>query len=66
MRASHHGTGLADRLLTVAIASGPAFLWVFADNPRAQRFYARHRFVPDGAEMIDADTGLPEIRMVRG
>ena len=65
VRAAYHGTGLADRLLTAAVGVEPAFLWVFAANGRARRFYARHGFVPDGAEMTDADTGLPEIRMVR-
>lgn len=65
VRASHHGTGLADRLLVAAIGAGPASLWVFAANRRARRFYARHGFVPDGTEATDPDTDLPEIRMVR-
>ncbi len=65
VRATHHGTGLAARLLTAAIGSGPASLWVFSANRRAQRFYARHGFVPDGTEQLDPDTGVPEIRMVR-
>jgi GNAT superfamily N-acetyltransferase len=66
LRSGYQGTGLADRLLTAAIGSAPASLWVFADNPRARRFYGRHGFVPDGAEMIDPDTGLLEVRMRRG
>jgi GNAT superfamily N-acetyltransferase len=65
VRAAYQGTGLADQLLLAAVGSGPAFLWVFAANPRARRFYARHGFVADGTEMIDPDTGLPEIRMLR-
>ena len=65
LRAAHHGTGLADRLLDAAIGSGPASLWVFTDNQRARRFYSRHGFVPDGTEKIDPDTGVPEMRMVR-
>jgi GNAT superfamily N-acetyltransferase len=65
VRASHYGTGLADHLLDAAVGRGPASLWVFAANERAQRFYRRHGFVPDGAAKIDEDTGVPEIRMVR-
>jgi GNAT superfamily N-acetyltransferase len=65
LRSAYHGTGLADRLLTAALGAQPAFLWVFADNPRARRFYARHGFVPDGAGMTDPDTGLAEVRMER-
>ena len=66
LRSACQGTGLADRLLTAAVGSAPAFLWVFADNPRAIRFYTRHGFVADGAELVDPDTGLLEVRMVRG
>ena len=65
LRSAFQGTGLGDRLLQAAVGSKPAFLWVFADNPRARRFYIRNGFVPDGAEMIDPDTGLLEVRMVR-
>lgn len=66
LRAAHHGTGLADRLLDAAVGSGPASLWVFVANARARRFYSRHGFVADGTEKLDPDTGVPEIRMVRG
>ena len=65
LRSAYQGTGLADRLLGAAVGAQPAFLWVFAGNSRARRFYARNGFVPDGAEMIDPDTGLLEVRMVR-
>ena len=65
VRASYQGTGLADQLLRAAVGSGPAFLWVFTANARARRFYERHGFVSDGTEMVDPDTGLPEIRMHR-
>ena len=58
LRSAYQGTGLADRLLDAAVGAQPAFLWVFADNLRARRFYARNGFVPDGAAMIDPDTGL--------
>jgi GNAT superfamily N-acetyltransferase len=59
------GTGLADRLLDVAIGNQPASLWVFETNVRARAFYARHGFVPDGARKDEPRFGVPEIRMVR-
>jgi GNAT superfamily N-acetyltransferase len=65
LRASHHGTGLADRLLHVAVGAGAAYLWVFAANRRARSFNARRGFLADGASKLDPDTGVPEIRMVR-
>ena len=65
VRAAHHGTGLADRLLTSAIAEDPAYLWVFEANPRARAFYTRHGFRPDGTRKLDPFFEQPEIRMVR-
>jgi ribosomal protein S18 acetylase RimI-like enzyme len=65
VRARWHGSGLADRLLDAAIGGQAASLWVFVANQRAQAFYRRHGFGPDGAEALDLDTGLVEIRMVR-
>ena len=65
VRAAHHGTGLADRLLSQAAGEAPAYLWVFEANPRARAFYARHRFSPDGARKLDPFFEEPEIRMVR-
>lgn len=43
-----HGTGLGQALLDAAIDDGPAYLWIMAGNPRAEAFYRRNRFVPDG------------------
>ncbi len=71
--ASTHGTGLADRLLHAALpASGPGgddsvYLWVMADNPRAERFYLRRGFVPDGVRVPTGESwfGKPMLRMVR-
>ena len=65
VRAAHHGTGRADRLLAMAIGDAPAYLWLFAANPRAHAFYARHGFNPDGARKDEPFFGEPEIRMVR-
>ena len=64
--AAHHGTGLADDLVGAAIGDRPASLWVLVDNARAQAFYRRHGFSPDGARKVHEGTGAPEIRMVRG
>jgi GNAT superfamily N-acetyltransferase len=58
-------SGLGSRLLDFAVGVRPAVLWVFRDNPRAIAFYHRHRFALDGAESIDADTGLVLVRMRR-
>jgi len=63
--AAWRGTGVADRLLAVAVADRPASLWVFAAGARAQAFYRRHGFRPDCHRTVDSDTGLDQIRMVR-
>lgn len=64
--AAYRGSGIAADLLDRAIGSKAAHLWVFVDNPRALRFYRKHGFAPDGERDVDADTGLWELRMVRG
>jgi GNAT superfamily N-acetyltransferase len=61
----HRGSGIADQLLHSSISRHPAHLLVFEKNPRAQAFYRRKGFVPDGHREIDADTGIWELRMVR-
>ncbi len=38
-------------------------LWVADPNPRAQAFYRKHGFVPDGTAQVE--NGVREIRMVR-
>jgi GNAT superfamily N-acetyltransferase len=58
-------TGLGARLLDVAVGKQPAFLWVFEGNERAQRFYRRHGFEPDGVGKFDPYFALEEIRLVR-
>lgn len=65
VRAAHHGTGIADGLLTAAIGAEPAYLWVLESNPRAHGFYARHGFRPDGARKLEPLFEAPEIRMIR-
>lgn len=50
--ASTHGSGLGQRLLDTAVGSTPAYLWILNDNPRAERFYARNGFIPDGTTAL--------------
>ena len=50
-RAGTHGTGLGARLLELAVGDRATYLWILHGNARADRFYRRHGFVPDGGEM---------------
>jgi GNAT superfamily N-acetyltransferase len=65
--AEAYGTGLGLRLMRAAIGDLPALVWVLRENPRAQAFYRKHGFAPDGTtEALDGPwEGLTEIRMVR-
>jgi ribosomal protein S18 acetylase RimI-like enzyme len=61
---SHHGSGAGTELLEAVI--GPtesASLWVADPNPRAQAFYRKHGFRPDGTHRVE--DGIREIRMSR-
>jgi len=61
-----HGSGSGQALLDAAVGDRPAFLWTAEDNPRAQAFYRRNGFAPDGVRTIEvAWEDLAEIRMVR-
>lgn len=61
------GSGIADRLLEMAIGDAPAYLWVLADNARAIAFYRRHGFAPDGeSQQLSGELAqVSELRMVR-
>ena len=62
--ASAHGTGAGVGLLEAVIFQSEAVaLWVADPNPRAQAFYRKHGFVPDGS--FTDEYGIKEIRMVR-
>jgi GNAT superfamily N-acetyltransferase len=62
--AAHHSTGAGRALLEAVIAPAePAVLWVADPSPRAQAFYCKHGFVPDGKAR--AEDGVRAIRMVR-
>ncbi|MBT2501546.1 GNAT family N-acetyltransferase [Curtobacterium sp. ISL-83] len=60
----HHGSGTGNDLLAAVVAPHEsATLWVADPNPRAQAFYRKHGFVPDGA--VQVDDGVRELRLVR-
>ncbi len=62
--ASDHGTGAGRALLEAVIEPAEsAVLWVADPNPRAQAFYQKHGFVPDGT--VQVEDGVREIRMIR-
>jgi ribosomal protein S18 acetylase RimI-like enzyme len=62
--AADHGTGAGRALLEAVITPAEsAVLWVADPNPRAQAFYRKHGFVPDGTAQVE--DGVREIRMVR-
>ncbi len=65
--AARHGSGLGQALLDAAIGDRACFLWVAEDNPRAQAFYARNGFRPDGVRYVETKwEDLVEVRLVRG
>lgn len=66
VRSPWYGTGIAHELIhTVLDPQTPCSLWVFEENPRAQRFYRKHGFELDGTRRVEAFTPTFEVRMVR-
>lgn len=62
-----YGSGIAAALTNEVLGNDATSLWVADPNPRAQAFYRKIGFEPDGAVTVDdALDGLREIRMVRG
>lgn len=60
----HHGSGAAAELLDAVVdPTAPAALWVADPNPRAQAFYRKHGFAPDGHARTE--DGVRELRWVR-
>lgn len=58
-----YGSGIGGALLTAVVPrERSAALWVAEPNPRAQAFYRKHGFEPDGVSKFD---GIREIRMLR-
>ena len=63
--ASDHGTGAGQALIEAVIdPAESAVLWVADPNPRAQAFYRKNGFVPDGT--VQVEDGVREIRMSKG
>lgn len=67
VRHEAHGSGAGQQLFDAAVGERSAYLWILRDNPRAERFYRRNGFVPDGTT---GGTGpmwfnRPMFRMVR-
>jgi GNAT superfamily N-acetyltransferase len=61
--ALHHGSGAGQRLIDEVLGDRAAILWVADPNPRAQAFYRKNGFAPDGR----AEYGTSRnICMVRG
>ena len=56
------GTGLGDALLEAAVPPGPGWLFVLEANERAQGFYRRHGFAPDGFRQLYAGLVLRMLR----
>ncbi|WP_402465376.1 GNAT family N-acetyltransferase [Isoptericola aurantiacus] len=62
--AAHHGSGAGTGLLDgVLDPHQTAALWVADPNPRAQAFYRKHGFTPDGVSTVE--DGVTELRMLR-
>ena len=61
--AADQGSGAGAALLDAVVRHESAALWVADPNPRAQAFYRKHGFVPDGTMQVE--DGVREIRMVR-
>ncbi|GAB3622810.1 hypothetical protein GCM10027418_08920 [Mariniluteicoccus endophyticus] len=64
-----HGSGVGHALLDAAVpADMPVYLWILAENPRAERFYRRNGFVEEGYAATTGPWGFewPMFRMVRG
>jgi GNAT superfamily N-acetyltransferase len=62
-----HGSGLGQALLGAAVADRDAYLWILYGNHRAERFYRRNGFRPDGVELGCGPSWFhrPMFRMVR-
>lgn len=51
-----HGAGLGQRLLETALTDQQTYLWILHGNARADRFYRRNGFAPNGDEMTCGPT----------
>lgn len=60
-----HGTGVARQLVDATLGDRPAYLWVVDENLRAQAFYTKIGFAPDGGRKRDDELACDELRMLR-
>lgn len=62
-----HGSGLGQAMLDTAIGAEPAYLWIIVGNLRAEAFYRRNGFEPDGLAVPTGPTWFnrPALRMHR-
>ena len=60
-----HGSGVARQLVDETLGERAAYLWVVRENLRAQAFYRKLGFAPDGGTKRDETLECDEIRMVR-
>jgi len=65
LREAAQGSGVADALLAMTIGDAPAYLWVLTGNARAQSFYRRHGFAPEGVRVPVEGLGTTKERWVR-
>lgn len=67
VRPERHGSGAGQALFDVAVGGRSAYLWILRDNPRAERFYRRNGFAPDGSVGTAGGPWFdrPMFRMVR-
>lgn len=67
LRPEAQGSGVGQALFEAAVGDRSVYLWIIANNPRAERFYRRNGFVPDGASGPAGGPwlGRPMFRMVR-
>ncbi|HEU5037475.1 MAG TPA: GNAT family N-acetyltransferase [Nocardioides sp.] len=63
-RAAYWGTGLGQTLWETVRPDGACSLWVLEANARAQGFYRRNGFTPDGSREHYPGLDASEIRMV--
>ncbi|WP_374010809.1 N-acetyltransferase family protein [Leifsonia sp. LS-T14] len=65
--AAAYGTGAGQLLLDAAIGDAPAYLWVMDGNARAESFYRRNGFTPDGATITHpvGPTSVLAVRLTR-
>ena len=62
-----HGIGLGRKLLAAAleqIGSRPVFLWAFAENAQARRFYEKNGFSWDGSTRVSEFDEAVEVRYI--